>query len=261
MLLATWNTKFKAPISTRMFPIRRFSSITDKSTEDVYVKDLTGNKLNSEGDKGFEFMVDNNMAEAINARSFNGKEMTAYLVDASQSIIGTSSDGTKFEGYDVMVHFGAPKFAADGEKMMQPCTISFLDPFQLSENGAVIEPKNQSAGWNPLTEFDGVYDVNLSLVGSTSATVATIAVNIANIAATNNLSFVDGLVKADFVQKSSAGVVKTITGTVVSNGDSTYTITSSFATGDTISLVACGSISLTSYKIEMVAPISVGTVS
>ena len=247
--LTAWEVKFKAAKSLRWYAMRAFNTITDKSTDDVFSKDLTGNKLTALGDKSFQVMIDANPAECIALSSFNGKQMGAFVIDASQSIQGTTSDGVKVESVLVDVYVGTPKDAEMDGKVMIPVTFNYVDPTQIKDAQWVFEPSmNATASWNPLSSFDGVYDVNLSISGAT-VTGCKVNVNLANILATDPDSFVDGLVKADFILKTSAGVTKTITSAL---GDSLsgYYIVATLAANDTIDLVLCSAISLTSMKIE-----------
>ena len=253
MALSGWETKQKATKTQRTFFFPMFDSVEDKSTEDVYADTLQGQKFREDGKMQVKGMIDCDKYMAVNLRSFNGKNVEVFLFDESASIWGTTPDGTKFKGMKATVRVGMQKLAAKGERVLTPVEIIFQEPRQWNEEGAVIEPMNQSADWNPKTDIDGVYDVNLATSAAT-VTSCKITVKKAGIDPTMTISAVDGLVKADFVLKTSAGVVKTITTLTETGVSGEYTLVATLANSDTIELVSCASISLTTIKIEGVAP-------
>lgn len=249
LTLADWNTKFKLPKNSRLFMFPLFDAITDKSGEDTYSDGLQGQKFNSEGLKSFEAMVDVNNALANKLRSFNGKDTYIYFIDESGSLIGYTPDDTKFAAIKCSLRVGSKKLAGKGEKMMVPLNVTIKNANEWGEDSAVIEPINETPFWNPKTDFDGVYDC--VLVGSSYAgTGFKVQVYKQSINPDVDTSAVSGLVKEDFVLKSAAGVVKTITSLTESEIAGTYDLVATVVNTDTLELDVCANISLTDIAIE-----------
>lgn len=249
---ATYETGMKQPLADRWFYVPLFDAITDKSTEDVYVESLQGQKFSEEGKYAYQAMVEVNKYTSLNMRSWNDKQWSWIPFDESSSILATSPDGTIAKGFDITFRATNQKLAEQGTKMMQPIEIVYQDASQWSDEGVVVEPMNLSADdWNPITDIDGVYDVNLAQVGTATTSEVVVSVYKAGIETANAISNVTGLVVGDFVAKDSAGSVVAISGST-DNGDGTYTLASSaaFEASGTIDLVATASISLTTIKID-----------
>lgn len=246
---ANWVTKMKATKSTRAFMLPLFDAITDKSTDDTYSDGLQGSKFNEFGKISFEAMIDANTYLALNLNGFSFKDLDAIFIDESSSLIGRTPDGTKVTGFSIDLVVGKPKLAGKGEKMMIPLTVTIKDSKEFIYERAVIEPMNETNYWNPLTDIDGVYDVELT-VTEPSATGFKVSVMKKSIDTSMNSAAVSGLVKADFVLKSVAGVVKTITTVEESEVAGVYDVVATVESTDTIDLVACSSISLTTIMIE-----------
>lgn len=251
--IGNWETNFKADQNDRWYPFPAIDKFEDKSTEDVYDDAyLSGTRFVENGKRQYTVMCDVNKYLALNLRGHNtGIKMRLFEIDESASIGGTSPDGTKFRGCQVLVRVGNQLPAAAGEKVMTPITITHVDSSEWNDEGGIIEPINASPDWNPITDFDGVYDVNLAQVGTATASEITVSVYKKSIATSNSKADVNGLVVGDFVAKDSVGITVSITSSTP-NGDGTYTLASSaaFENGGSINLVACGIISLTNIKIE-----------
>ena len=251
LTLANWTALIKDSKVDRGFVLPLFDTFEDASTDDVYAETLQGSKFKEDGKMIFNVMIDANKQLALNLRALNGREWCLYLFDESASILGTTPDDTKFKGFDVSIRVGNQKPAAQGEKMMTPIHITLKDSRQWNDEGAVLEPINDATDWNPITDLDGVYDVNLAQVGTATTSAVTVSVYKKSIASTNALADITGLVLADFVGYDSSGSVITIS-SVTDNGDGTYALASSaaFELNGTIDLVTCENISLTSIAIE-----------
>ena len=168
-----WETNFKADQNERWYPLPAIDKFEDKSTDDVYDDTYLGGTRYVEGGKRqYTIMCDINKHLALNLRGHNtGIKMRLFEIDESASIGGTSPDGIKFRGCQVIVRVGNQKPAAAGEKVLTPITITHVDASEWNDEGGVIEPINASPDWNPITDFDGVYDVNLAQVGAATTSI------------------------------------------------------------------------------------------
>lgn len=250
---AEWETLMKLPKNERTFFFPLADKVEDLSTEDKKEETLQGQKTREEGKQGTRYMldVDKNMAVAL--RSFNNKLIDYCPFDESATIQMTTPDGVIRKGISARIYVGAQKQAAAGERVLVPVEVFQTDPRQTNNEGCVIEPMNQTADWNPKTDIDGVYDVNLATSDAT-VTSCKVTVKKAGIDPTMKIAAVDGLAKEDFVLKTSAGVSKTITSLTPTGVSGEYTLVATIANGDTIELVACSAISLVTIKIEGLAP-------
>jgi hypothetical protein len=135
----------------------------------------------------------------------------------------------------------------DGRAVVEtPVKVVLKDATEWNDFGVVIQPTT----WNP-NSLDGVYDVAMSIVSSSAASVV-VGVNIDSYATTDPNGQITGLVKADFVVKDDTPSVESIN-TSTDNGDGTYTLAFSPSLGAdnyTVTLAACSAISLTDIYIE-----------
>ena len=247
--ISKWEEKMKLPKSQRVFMLPLFDAFNDRSTDDVFNTSLQGEKFNEWGKVQFDAMLDVNTYLGLNLNGLNGKDIDIALIDTSCSLImKENADGT-YSGFSCRIHVGKPKFAAQGEKMLTPITVIITSTEDFVYSRAVAEPLYAENSWNPKTDLDGVYDVELS-VSNISETGCKIKVLKKSINQSLTSAGVGGLTKTDFILKSSLGVVKTITTLEPSDVEYIYDLAATLENGDVISLVPCSSISLTSIKIE-----------
>ena len=249
---ATYETGMKNPLATRWFYVPLFDAFTDKSTEDVYVDSLQGQKFSEEGKIAYQATVEVNKYTSLNMRSWNDKQWDWIPFDESASIMATSSDGTIAKGFAITFRTTNQKLAEQGTKMMQPIEIVYQDATQWADEGVVVEPMNlSSADWNPITDIDGVYDVDIAQVGTATSSLIVVSVYKSGIDSANAISNVTGLVVGDFVVKDAAGATVTVD-SIVDNGDGTYDLIGSgvFVTLGTANIVATASVSLTTIAID-----------
>ena len=242
--LAKWNAKFRDIKTKRAFMLPLFDGIEDMSEEDVYDEGLQGSKFSAWGNAKFKATIDVNAYQEWQLRGFSEREMDVYLLDVAQNILGFSPDNTKIEGFSMMIHVGKTPIVAKGEKVKLPVFFT-VKSSQEWIYPVVIEPTVQTTAWNPLTDFDGVYDVDLTQV-SASATTIVLDVTKKSIDPAFGYAAVSGLVLADFVH--SGGVM-----TAAEESDTVpgrYMLTGTFVNDGTINLVSCASISITTPFIE-----------
>ena len=97
---ATYETGMKDVLSDRWFYIPLWDAFTDKSTEDIYVETLQGQKFAEQGKYAFQVMIEANKNVSGALRSFNSKQWSAIFFDESASLIGMTPDGTKVRGIE-----------------------------------------------------------------------------------------------------------------------------------------------------------------
>ena len=248
--------------SNRHYKFPKFSNVTDKSTEPVmFNSPLKGEVMQNEGKIGFDFeCFGENEVVLQKMRTFKNHRCLVSFFDENQNELMCTPDGTKVKGFEAIVYVTPRKAATGEEPGKYMVRVALQNLTEWADKKVILQANAQSTGKWTVSDLPEVYDVELTNVGTASATTATISVNIDAFTTDDSDGQIVGLPKANFVQKSSEGVVKTITGNVVDNGDGTYTITSSIASNDTFNLVACGSISLTDIAIESTGPVDVGTV-
>ncbi len=260
---ATRQALHKTVKPSRHYKFPKFSNVTDKSTEPVmFNSPLKGEIMINEGKIGFDFeCFGENEVVLQKMRTFKNFRCFVSFFDENQNELMCTPDGTKVRGFDAIVYVTPRKPATGEEPGKYMVRVALQDLSEWADKKVILQANAQSTGKWTVNDLPEVYDVELTEVGTANATTATISVNIDAFTTDDADGQIVGLVKADFVQKSSAGVVKSITGNVVDNGDGTYTITSSIASNDTFNLVACSSISLTDIAIESKGAVDVGAVA
>lgn len=242
LTLTNWQTAIKAIKGSRVYPIMNFVQFEDNSVDEVYSTDLTGEKFQKKMKLAFTASVDVNKAVSNYLRSHNYTKKRIFLIDESQSILCTSSDGTKVKGFTPsLFRVVGQKFAEADGKMLTQIKVSFLDSDEWNDEGVVLEPAFAASDWNPLQELDGLTNVDVSLVSATAESV-TVRVHMTDIAEGNELGEIYGLVLDDFVQTRD-GSAQVLTG-AEDNGDGTYTLAGTIANDDVISLAASSSLSI-----------------
>ena len=233
-LLATWVAGIQ---QLKVFPLPMVWSATDQSEKDTYETSPLGmKKLGRGGTYGGEYLLDAPLGMQIGLRSFNGADLRVFYVDINGNILGMSQDGVVLKGYQVGM------FNVEG--MTNPVTKEETKKIMLSiwedlptdrkDYGVAVHP----TAFNPL-ELEGLKDVFLTVVGS--PTTSSIVVDVKTVLGEVGLS---GLVVADFVESTVAGVPHTInTATAHATIAGRYTLasTAAFVTADILDLAPAGS--------------------
>ena len=228
-LLATWTTAINAATGDRWYPLKNFFDKEDEDEETQYKEGGAGQMLETrEGKRSFTGMVKIALCEHQAYRTHNNRSnIKCYIVTSKGFILGTSSDGTKFEPFSINL-FKAEKLtsAANGSEVsMTPLKVILDDTTEWDDNGVYI--KASDCDFNPLTDLDGLQDVTLAV---TSPTVAGFTLTVTT---TCDQVPVTGLVKDDFVLVDDAGGAETIT-TLTDNSDGTYTAAATLGADDYI---------------------------
>ncbi len=243
LLQSGWTTNFKAARPTRWYPLPLADMVAIKDEEDKPTeRPFKGGYLTTPGDKGFtmDFITNPYLTKML--ANLDTSNLGAYVIDQNDNIKGKSSDGTKFESRPISSFNVTHPTPAPGEPQVTRIEVMFSDQISYIKTYEVINPAEQSGTkWSPKEDFDGVYYVDLAIVGTWTATGGQLRVTYAH----NGLP-VTGLQVADFAISG-----KTITGAAAVAGDGgTYQIVSSTLVTSSIDLVACASITLTTIKIE-----------
>ena len=252
---ATYTALIKGSKPNRILPLPlaveyKYDGQADKFQD----RPFSGKKFVYEGKDGFDLMLNIDQSLHKKLRKLNFRNYDVILVDTNRNILGTSPDGTTFYGFKTTdVHLGKIGWN-DGSKAAETTlSIHLSNPAQWNDFGVYIDGKELS--WDP-NQLDGVYDCNL-VCTSPSASGFKVSVNYDGLPTTEPDSQVTGLVKADFiVTGATGGALSLSAGTCTDNGDGTYTFTGLTISNDTytVTLVACASISVTTYQIEAYTP-------
>jgi hypothetical protein len=237
---STWKTAFKTTTNNRWFPMPLATAVTPESQEDKYFdRPLKGQKFISEGKDAAKLMYDLNIYSHTQLRKFNNQEWAAYRIDGNGNILGWSSDGIKFQPFDLQEFHVGKMTETDGSTGVEtPVKIVWKTPEQWNDSGVLLSPTFDPREW------EGVYNIDLTV---TTPTTSSATLDIKFLGSDKG---VDGLVKADLLVKNSSNVTQTIT-TLTGNGNGNYTLAYTWSAGNyTITTVAASAISLTEFAIE-----------
>jgi hypothetical protein len=214
-LLATWTTGIQADAGSRWYPVP--SSVKQEPTPDepVYEALSQGAEqyLYTNTSKDRFFISANILTPKFvsNMNSLNNGIWAAYIITSNGYIKGKTTDDTKFLPINVTIRVEPQRKATDAEGAHLPYTVRLDDYQDWNLYGASVKP----TAFNPVTDLEGLLDVDLAVSGTPSATtlVITVATDLNNIAVT-------GLVLADFVFTDSG-----TPDSVAESPDGTYTFT------------------------------------
>lgn len=238
LLLTGWVAKIKAAEPNRLKPFPVCDNITAEDTENTMKeRPYKGGKFIAWGKRGYVMDFDLNRYSIKEFSKLNNKKWYAYEFDDRGNIKGISNDGVKFEPQRLLtMQVLPPKTPAVGESLVTQVKFVFADTETAQRKGVIITPTD----WNPSDDFDGVHNVELALVGVFTATGGKVRVTFAGSGRP-----VTGLVAGDFAIPG-----KTISTAVAEDDGGTYAIVSTGLVTSTINLVACASLSPTTYAIE-----------
>ncbi|MHA2364721.1 MAG: hypothetical protein ACXAC7_12265 [Candidatus Hodarchaeales archaeon] len=207
----------------------QIDEINDNSEEDsLYTSSIT--KLQrkvSSGKTIHQYMFPYDPSLHSRLQAFDGKTMRYYYADTNSNVTGTSPDGVIFKGYEVVVRMEKYTIAADGTPAYTPITITYVSNIE-REKQTVIVPSVDG-----IKALDGIFDANLTVVGTPTAIELIVDVKCGNTPLTGLTETTQFLyLQADGVTEEAITVVAesaTIPGQ--------YTLTAAaMATGGTINL-------------------------
>jgi len=218
---STWQDLIEDTLSDRGYPLPKYFMYSPSREDHLYEQGHYGDKISiKEGDPDGIAMYENlPICFAKKLRQFNGQEWKAYAVTEEGFILGKSSDGTKFEPMSVFFFCEPDKPATSEESRKTPIRIYETDSREWMDYGVVIQPTAlSSSAWNP-ADLEGLLDVNVTIVSSSSTEV------VCDVKSTCDLTPVTSLVLADFLLKDDADGSETINSVTESTSvDGRYTL-------------------------------------
>lgn len=243
--LSTWTNLIKAAVGTRIFPLP--ASVKQEFTQDEPVYEAL-----SQGAESYlytntskdTFYIDSEIVTPqfnINAQALNNGVWACYVVTSNGYIKGKSVDGTKFLPMNCQFRVLPQRKATDAEGPHLPYTLR-LDSYEdWNLYGAAVKPTE----FNPLTDLEGLLDVNLATSGTPSSSEIII-----DVTTDLNSIGVTGLAVGDFsFLKDSDGSTQTpdsMTESTTVNGRYTFDFTG-LVTG-TVDLVAASALTVAGYE-------------
>jgi hypothetical protein len=172
LLLSYWNSKFKAAVPNRWYPLPVCSDYAAKNQENIEIPSpYTGNKLVRLGKNGIQFILDVNPIESTELMKLNGKAYSFFGYDPNGNIEGICTDGTILKPRKCL---SVNVYVKEPEKDVPQYTyidIIFAETSLYNDYRRVFNPTTEAiVDWNPADSFDGVHAVVLSVVGNWSAT-------------------------------------------------------------------------------------------
>jgi len=243
-----WVELFKKPKASRGFLTPKCDDNADKSKEATFFDSKINGQLKiSNGLITIELIhgtENEKLYQKIN--SFDNKTVRVFLCDMNDNIIGTSPDNTKIRGFETTI-FVTNRKLSDGTKPSQfSIILNLKNTTEWRDQKVVMQPMKLAEPWQ-IDNYDGVYDTYLTTSNVTAAGM-NVKVTIDSYVDTDPSGQISSLTKDDFVLKDSTGAAKTITSaTYTDNG---YVIVATLATGDTINLKECASLSPVDIWIE-----------
>lgn len=204
-LLATWTTGINAASSSRYRPLMSSWRIEPTQDEPVFQPGAEGAEeyLYTNANKDTFYLQGSRITPVLNSnyQSLNNGQWAAYIVTSNGYIKGKSIDGTKFLPIDVDFRMLPQRKATDSEGPELAYTVRMDSTDDWNLYGAAIKPSS----WNPLTDLEGLLDVDLSISGTPTSTEIIVDIN------TNlNDVGVTGFAVADFLfYKTSDDTVQT----------------------------------------------------
>lgn len=229
LLEATWQTGIENDESSRWYPLPKFYRYTESREDHVY----------TQGDFNQKFSVREGYGDGIAAylnppicfqkkiRDFNDQTWKGYRVTEKGYILGTSSDGAKFEPFNIFFYAEEEMPATADEGRLMQIRVYATEAYQWEDNGVVIDPVNDAVStWDP-RKLEGLLDVTVEVVSSSATSL------VVDVQSYCDDTPVTGLVVADFVLVDDAGGSETINSVTESTSvDGRYTLDVTTLTAD-----------------------------
>lgn len=233
LLQATWRTGIENDESSRWYPWPKFYRYTPSREDHVYSQGDFNDKISVREGYGDGIAVYANPPICFQKklRKFNNQTWKAYWVTDKGYILGTSSDGVKFEPLSVFVHVEEEMPPTADEVRLMQIRIYNTEAYEWEDNGVVIDPRNDAVStWDP-RELEGLLDVTVEISTSSATSV------VVDVQSYCDDTPVTGLVLADWTLIDSAGNTETINSSTESTTvDGRYTLDVSTLMADTYDL-------------------------
>lgn len=214
------ESKFTDAIKAgKMFVIHDIVEIDDQSEDTRYYEAPNGNRTPRRLGKYRHMYNFNKPLEVHKAlQSFRNADLNLIIVDDIDNVSAYSPDGVKVKGFDIgMINPEKMKSAGqDDTPAWTPLMVDLRDAKQWNEKGVFVNPS-----WSPLA-LESVSDVEISVVSASATSVVLKVAYNAGLQSdgTPDLIGIAGIIETDF---EFVTTTPTGGGTMVDNGDGTYT--------------------------------------
>lgn len=237
-LLATWTTGIQADAGSRWFPVPPSVKQEFTADEPVYESLAQGKEqyLYTNTSKDRFFISANTLTPKFvsNLNSLNNGVWAAYIITSNGYVKGKTTDDTKFLPINVDIRVEPQRKATDAEGAHLPYTVRLVDYQDWNVYGAIVKP----TAFNPVTDLEGLLDVDLAVSGvpTSSELIITVATNLNAVAVT-------GLVLADFAFTTSG-----TPDSVAESPNGTYTFTDTDLASGSVTLKSPSAMTTTGYE-------------
>ena len=173
LVKANWLNEINEVDTSRWRVLPIFNDISANKEEDVYNTSSIGMQtFIREGKTSMTYKVLVTPIVKKQLRTLNGISWDVFILTSNGFVKGTSSDGTKFEGFSTSVlHVGAEEPAAADVEALTPITVTYSDPKELNDFPAFIEPLREGTPdvWN-VKDLEDPKAVKATIIGSPTAT-------------------------------------------------------------------------------------------
>lgn len=217
-----WDTAIAAK---QIYPLYEVEEFAIANTEGTSFEGRNQTYPTSGGKKKSTFSSMIGLCSYNALKSFDKSTVQVFEFTEDGAIKAVEKDDISIKGQDVVLNIGRFLDPAGDKPSHAVVTVNYKDYNEFEDNGAVLRPD----GWDASDIF-GIFDVSLVQV-SASTTVIKLKAQEGCAGGDENVNvFVSG----NLVVRSAAGAVKT-TSFVTADSNGIYTLTGTFATGDTIS--------------------------
>lgn len=221
--LEKWN---EAVAAKQLFPLYEAEEVTTANTEPTYFEGRRKQYLTAEGKKITTFTSILGLCSHNALKSFGTTPLQLFEFTEDGAIKGVNTADGGVKGQSVTLTIGKRLDATADRPPSTLVTINYLDSNEFEDNGWIGRPD-----WRE-SELFGIFDATLNQV-SASATVIKLTVGTG---CSGDDDLVETLVLANFVVKTAAGVVVTVTFTAP-DANGVYTLTGTgFVSGHTVEL-------------------------
>lgn len=243
--LSTWTDLTHAGTATRAYPLPGAVKPEFVQDEPVFEDLGEGNEAYVRTNTSKDTFYIN--AEIVtptfnaNVQALNNGVWACYIVTSNGYILGKSTDGTKFLPFNCSVRVLPQNKATADQAPHLPYTVRLESYEDWNLYGAAVKP----TAFNPLTDIDGLLDVNLTISGTPSSSEI-----IVDVKTDLNADGVTDLVIGDFsFLKDSDGSAQTPdTMTESTSVDGRYTFDFTGLVDGTVDLVVPASLSIDGYE-------------
>lgn len=220
--LAVWKTDRDSKDLIPLYPLEELS-IAD--TEDTY-KEGNEKYRTAIGQKIRKFNCVLSECSHAALKSYHGKILRVYEFTKEQEIKGITIDGTKVKGQTVKIEVGKLVDAVNDNYQYSPVTLYYQDYNEYEEGAVRVKPD-----W-PNLEIEGIFDVQLELVGTPTASSIKFKASAGCVG-----DVVKSLISENVTVKTAGGSAITHS-FLTADADGVYELTSTaaFANGDVIDL-------------------------